>query len=255
MVGVAPNLRQRTQAAEPDPMVYLPFAGAPPASSVLLLRGELARRRWRRRFARRLEASIRSCPCIGRCQWIRRSRRRNWPGRVSEALLNSIAFVAVCLAGIGLYAVMAHAVLPRTREIGIRVAGPSDVVSSRSWRDLPASTSRSRRPGGGCVIGFTKLIDQGTGQGSSPFRLNDPLTLCRRHWSSGGDHRRLRRSFQRGAPLRSFRPVCFGNRRGGGKVRAGRARRAGRAGSGRVGQVGQVGRVGGAPISGAPLLF
>jgi ABC-type antimicrobial peptide transport system permease subunit len=45
-----------------------------------------------------------------------------WNGRVSEGLLDGITLVAVALASFGLYSVIAHAIVQRTREIGIRVA-------------------------------------------------------------------------------------------------------------------------------------
>jgi putative ABC transport system permease protein len=179
VVGVAPNVRQRTQAAEPDPMVYLPFAGAPPASSVLLLRGEAGTATLAPAVRETIGGIDSELPLYRTMPMDQALATSNWPGRVSEALLNSIAFVAVCLAGIGLYAVMAHAVLHRTREIGIRMA------LGAQRRRLVAIMARSAGiylalgvvAGGGCVAGFTKLIDQGTGQGSSPFRLNDPLTF------------------------------------------------------------------------------
>lgn len=44
------------------------------------------------------------------------------PDRLRTVLLNGFASIAVVLAALGLYGVMAHAVIQRTREIGIRAA-------------------------------------------------------------------------------------------------------------------------------------
>jgi ABC-type antimicrobial peptide transport system permease subunit len=49
-------------------------------------------------------------------------RDAGWNARMSENIIGTIAFIAVALAGVGLYAVMAYGVARRTREIGIRVA-------------------------------------------------------------------------------------------------------------------------------------
>jgi putative ABC transport system permease protein len=44
------------------------------------------------------------------------------PQRAAATLLGGFALLAILLASIGLYSVMAHSVTERTREIGIRVA-------------------------------------------------------------------------------------------------------------------------------------
>src|SRR4029079_18353391 len=44
------------------------------------------------------------------------------PDRIIAALISAFAFVAMLLASIGLYAVLAHTVSARTVEIGIRMA-------------------------------------------------------------------------------------------------------------------------------------
>jgi ABC-type antimicrobial peptide transport system permease subunit len=49
-------------------------------------------------------------------------RTARWNGRLSEALVRSIALVALLLALIGLYAVTGHTVERWTRELGLRIA-------------------------------------------------------------------------------------------------------------------------------------
>jgi len=179
VVGISPNIRQRSQSAEVDPVVYLPLTAAPPVSSVLLLRGDPSVVS----LAPALRESIRAVdpelPLYRTLPMEQALDASNWNGRVSEALLNSIAFVAICLAGIGLYAVMAHAVVHRTREIGLRVAlgaRRSQLVAMMA-RSATVYLTLGVLAGSGCVMVFAWLIERGAGSGSAPFRLNDPLTF------------------------------------------------------------------------------
>jgi len=103
-----------------------------------------------------------------------------WNGRVSTLLLYGIALVAVCLALIGLYAVIAHAVVQRTREIAIRLA----LGARRSH--LLAIVARHGAicftfgvaAGLAFVFGFARLVGSGGGGETSIRAYTEPVTLA-----------------------------------------------------------------------------
>lgn len=76
------------------------------------------------------------------------------PQRLSAVLLGAFGLVAILLAGVGLYSVMAFSVVQRSREIGIRIAiggRPSDVL-----RDVMRSALAMTAVG--VVLGFAGCL-------------------------------------------------------------------------------------------------
>jgi ABC-type antimicrobial peptide transport system permease subunit len=120
-VGIAPNLRQAPGAA-PDPIVYLPFDAALPAQPAVLIHAAgdpAALAPLVREQVRGVDADL---PIVGLQTARQAERELGWNRRISQNIIGTIAFIAVALAGVGLYAVTAYAVARRTREIGIRIA-------------------------------------------------------------------------------------------------------------------------------------
>jgi hypothetical protein len=122
VVGVSPNVRQRTQGLLPDPVVYLPLAAAPPASLALIARtasvpGALASPL--REAVRALDPTLPLYRTKTMDDVINQSL---WNARMSQDIIATIALIGLLLSAVGLYAVAAHTVVDRTREIGLRIA-------------------------------------------------------------------------------------------------------------------------------------
>jgi hypothetical protein len=180
IVGIARTIRQRTQSADPDPIVYLPLIAAPPVSAVLFVRGAqdaAAGAQALREAFRGLDPELplyRTLPLAAALD------ASQWNGRVSTLLLYGIAIVAVCLAAIGLYAVIAHGVAQQTREIGIRAA-----LGATRARLLALVARRATwhfalglAAGIACTFTFARLIARGGGDPGSGHQMTDPLTLA-----------------------------------------------------------------------------
>jgi len=180
IVGVAPTIRQRATSADADPIVYLPLSGAPPVSAVMFVRSLPDSRPIAPLVREAARALDRELPLYRTMPMNDALDVSQWNARVSNVLLYGIAFAAIALATIGLYAVIAHAVLERTREIGIRVALGArrarlvGLVAGRAVLHLLLGTGA----GIGCVFGFERLIAAGGGQTATlGHQLTDPLTL------------------------------------------------------------------------------
>jgi putative ABC transport system permease protein len=127
VVGVAPDIRQQPRprvlgAWETDPIVYVPYAAFPPDTATLLLRSNVD--------AGTLAPTVRSqlleldpnVPLYRVRTMAGVIDDGGWNSRVSNVLINVLAFIAVTLATVGLYAVTAHRVHRRTPELGLRMA-------------------------------------------------------------------------------------------------------------------------------------
>jgi putative ABC transport system permease protein len=119
IIGVSPNIRQQ---AQPEPVVYVPYAMDPPMVASVIVRGRstpetmVSTLRYAVRDLDPDLALYRVATLDGAVD------EANWNARLSYLLLASIVFIAIALAGVGLYAVTAHAVALRVQEMGIRLA-------------------------------------------------------------------------------------------------------------------------------------
>ena len=122
VVGVVADVRHHGLAEPPEPELYVPYAQSP--SPLICLAVRMSGRQ--SLPAQAIEQAVwsfdRDQPVLAVMSLEQLAAEAVTLRRVSTLLLGFFAAVAVFLAGLGLYGVMAHAVTRRTHEIGIRMA-------------------------------------------------------------------------------------------------------------------------------------
>lgn len=124
IVGVVPAIRQQAfdGRAQQQPHVYVPIAGTAPVTSTIMVRHRLdseAAASLLRAEAQTVDPIV----ALYRMRTLKQVvREGQWTRHMSAVLADTVTWMSVLLAVVGLYAVTAQRVTLKTREIGLRMA-------------------------------------------------------------------------------------------------------------------------------------
>ena len=125
VVGVVPNIvhNNRTPQQDPDPVVYVPLRQWIRVSGVaVMLRTRVPPGTLATNVRRAIETLDADVPIYNLWTMEERLLRNYWFDRLMGTLFAIFAGLALLVAAVGLYAIMANSVNQRTQEIGVRLA-------------------------------------------------------------------------------------------------------------------------------------
>ncbi len=124
IVGVAPAIRQQAfdGTAQQRPLVYVPITGGASVTSTVMVRHRLdpeAAASLLRAEAQAVDPNV----ALYRMRTLKQVvREGQWTRHTSAVLADTVTYMSLLLAMVGLYAVTAQRVTLKTREIGLRMA-------------------------------------------------------------------------------------------------------------------------------------
>jgi putative ABC transport system permease protein len=162
VVGVVGDVRLQFVGDEVPMTMYLSYRQFPDTTLRLAIRTDQEPATVLRAVRRLVQARDRSIPVENLVSMERIVGESLAPQQATATLTGLLAVVAVLLASIGLYGVLAYAVIQRTREIGLRMAlgaQPRDVLRL-VMRQGVALTSIGVVIGVASAAGLTRLLDR-----------------------------------------------------------------------------------------------
>ncbi len=123
IVGISPSIRHGSfQDGQPNPVVYVPSRQDPPSSVSLLVRSQLPAASVMDGVRRAVQGVDPDQPVFTIQTLDQMVAESRWPFRVFGNLFTIFGLIALVMATVGLYAVMAYSVTQRTQEIAVRMA-------------------------------------------------------------------------------------------------------------------------------------
>lgn len=122
IVGVTPEIRQQPPNESGNPLVILPYRFESYSGMTLVLRTAGAPTALAAGVRSEVQGIDQDLPLFDTMSLAQQFYRRSWYLSVFGTVFLIFAIVAMAMAAVGIYAVMAHAAGRRTREIGVRMA-------------------------------------------------------------------------------------------------------------------------------------